>query len=102
MPGLMELTGAILYRAKLDPVSRELAIPRVGQLCGSHYEVAQHRKIAAAVGLSTEQVEGALVGFNEKLFSKKELLVLRLAEQVVSKVKADGELFTAVVAEFGA
>ena len=30
------------------------------------------------------------------------MLLLRLTEQVVRKVKADGELFTAVVAEFGA
>jgi hypothetical protein len=35
LPGIMELTGAILYRAKLHPVLRELAILRVGHLCGS-------------------------------------------------------------------
>jgi len=102
VPGLMELTGAILYRAKLDPVSRELAILRVGHLCGSHYEVAQHRKIAAAVGFTPERVEGALSGFDENLFSKKELLVLQLSEQVVRKTRADDALFTATVAEFGA
>src|SRR5258706_16154961 len=102
MPRLMELTGAILYRAKLDPVSRELAVLRVGPLCGSHYEVAQHRKIAAAVGLPQEKVDGTSSDVNEKLYSKRETLVLRLTEQVVRKTKADDALFAATVAEFGA
>src|ERR1043165_2825374 len=78
MPGIMELTGAILYRAKLDPVSRELAILRVGSRCGSHCEVGQHRKIAAAIGLPAEKIEGALKDFAPGLFSEREGLVLRL------------------------
>src|SRR5258706_15714421 len=95
MPGLMELTGAILYRAKLDPVSRELAVLRVGHLCGSHYEVEQHRKIAKAIGLSQEKVDGTAkdVDLDSKIYSTNEQLVLRMAEQVVRKVKADDELF---------
>src|SRR5437868_3234982 len=58
MPGIMELTGAVLYRAKLDPVLRELVILRVGHLCGSTYEVGQHRKISKAIGLSQEKIDG--------------------------------------------
>ena len=59
MPGIMELTGAVLYRAKLDPVLRELVILRVGNLCGSSYEVGQHRKIAQAIGLAQAKIDGA-------------------------------------------
>src|SRR6185369_3531348 len=58
MPGIMELTGAILYRAKLDPVLRELAILRVGNLCGSSYEVSQHQKISQAIGLAQAKIDG--------------------------------------------
>ena len=94
MPGLMELTGAILYRAKLDPVSRELAILRVGSLCGSHYEVEQHRKIAAAIGLSAEQIDSAINGKGDVL--------LEFVEQVVRKTKADDALFQKVVTTYGA
>ena len=101
LPGILELTGAILYRAKLDPVSRELAILRVGHVCGSHYEVEQHRKIAQAVGLSREKVDGTAKDADPKLYNERELLVLRMAEHVVRDVKAPSALFAATAAAFG-
>jgi alkylhydroperoxidase family enzyme len=101
MPGLMELTGAILYRAKLDPVSRELAILRVGHLCGSHYEVEQHRKIALACGLPQDKIDATAHDADPAVFAEKELLVLRMTEQVVRKTKADDALFAATAAAFG-
>src|SRR4051812_23885962 len=102
MPGLMELTGAILYRAKLDPVSRELAVLRVGHLCGSHYEVEQHKKIAKACGISQEKIDGALQDELElEIYGEKEQLVLRMAEEVVRNVKAEDGLFAQTLAAFG-
>ena len=101
MPGIMELTGAVLYRARLDPVLRELVILRVGHLCGSSYEVGQHRKIAQAIGLSPAKIDGTALDADPALYADNELLVLRLAEQVVRKVKADDELFSAVTAALG-
>ena len=101
MPGIMELTGAVLYRAKLDPVLRELVILRVGNLCGSSYEVAQHRKIAQAIGLTQAKIDGAAREADPALYAGNELLVLRMTEQVVRKVKADDELFAATAAALG-
>jgi len=101
MPGIMELTGAVLYRAKLDPVLRELVILRVGHLCGSTYEVSQHRKISQAIGLSQEKIDGTEHDADPKLYAGSELLVLRMAEQVVRNVKADDDLFAATVTELG-
>ncbi len=101
IPGIMELTGAVLYRAKLDPVLRELAILRVGNLCGSTYEVTQHRKIAQAIGLSQEKIDGTAHDADPKLYAGSELLVLRMTEQVVRKVKADADLFAAALAALG-
>ena len=101
VPGLMELTGAILYRAKLEPSLRELAVLRVGHLCGSSYEVTQHRKIGQAVGLAPEKIDGTACDADPALYSERELLVLRMAEQVVRKVKADDALFAAMVKELG-
>ena len=101
VPGLMELTGAILYHAKLDPSLRELAILRAGHLCGSAYEVTQHRKIGLAVGLALEKIDGTACDADPALYSERELLVLRMAEQVVRKVKADDALFAATVKELG-
>lgn len=101
MPGIMELTGAVLYRAKLDPVLRELVILRVGNLCGSSYEVAQHRKIALAIGLTQAKIDGAAREADPALYAGNELLVLRMTEQVVRKVKADDELFAATSTALG-
>lgn len=101
MPGIMELTGAILYRSKLSPELRELAILRVGHLCGSAYEVHQHRKISAAIGLSQEKIDGTARDAEAKLYRGRELLVLRMTEQVVRKVKADDALFAEAARELG-
>jgi len=101
LPGVMELTGAILYKARLDPVSRELAILRVGHLCGSAYEVLQHEKIALAVGLAADKIAGTARDADAALYDTRELLVLRMAEQLVRKVRADDDLFTATVAALG-
>jgi 4-carboxymuconolactone decarboxylase len=101
LPGVMELTGAILYKAKLDPLSRELAILRVGHLCGSAYEILQHEKIGQAVGLAPEKIAGTARDADATLYDARELLVLRMAEQVVRKVRADDDLFAATVAAFG-
>ncbi len=101
MPGVIELTGAILYKSALEPALRELLILRVGHLCGSSYEVHQHRKIAAAVGLPQDKIDATARDADGAPYAPRELLVLRLAEQVVRKVKADAALFAAVSAEFG-
>jgi 4-carboxymuconolactone decarboxylase len=100
-PGLMELTGAILYKAKLDPVLRELVILRVGHLCGSHYEVHQHRKISQAIGLKQEKIDGTARDADPALYDERELVVLQMAEQVVRKVKADDALFATATAALG-
>ena len=101
MPGIMELTGAILYRAKLEPVLRELLILRVGHLCGSHYEVHQHRKIAAAIGLAQEKIDATARDADPALFQGEELAILRLTEAVVRKVKADDATFSAAMQALG-
>ena len=101
MPGLMELTGAILYRATLDPVLRELVILRVGHLCGSSYEVHQHRKISQAVGIAQAKIDGTAKDADPALYDARELVVLQLAEQVVRKVKADDGLFFEAVRTLG-
>lgn len=101
LPGVMELTGAILYKAKLDPILRELAILRVGHLCGSAYEVSQHEKIGQAVGLAPEKIAGTAHDASPALYEGRELLVLRMAEQLVRKVRADDDIFAATLAAFG-
>ena len=101
MPGIMELTGAVLYRSGLAPALRELVILRVGHLCGSSYEVEQHRKISRAIGLPQDKIDGTARDADPALYDRRELLLLRMTEQVVRKVKADDALFADALAELG-
>jgi len=47
--GFLALGGAILRENRLDSRLREIAILRVGLLCGSSYEVHQHRRVARII-----------------------------------------------------
>jgi len=101
MPGWFTLGRGILYQAELPPELRELAILRVGSLSNCAYEGHQHRRLAATIGLSPEKIAGAEKDADPAVFDKREQAVLRFTEQVVTKVKADKDVFDAVVAELG-
>ena len=58
--GFLTLGTAILRRSSLSPVLRELVILRVGVLCGSNYELTQHRRVAAQVGVPAAKIAAAL------------------------------------------
>ena len=100
--GFLALGNAILRRSELDPVLRELVILRVGALCGSHYEVFQHRRVAAQAGVPSARIEAVLARPEEppaaRDFSALEHLVLRYTDAVVRSVKAPAVLFDAVSA----
>src|SRR3984885_11399076 len=49
------LGGAIRHKGELDPVVRELAIPRTRILCEAPYEIVAHKRIGLGVGVTDEQ-----------------------------------------------
>lgn len=106
MPGWFALGRGILYESELDPALRELVVLRVGHLSHCAYEVHQHRRLAASIGLSAEKIagteHGAHADLHADLYDERELLVLRMTEQLVLKVKADSNLFATAVAKLGA
>ena len=58
--GLLEkfvlLGNQILFKTKIDPVLREIAIVRVGVLSDAKYEVYQHERICRQLGMSEELI----------------------------------------------
>ena len=102
MPGWFALGRGILYESDLDPALRELAVLRVGYLSHCAYEVHQHRRLAASIGLSAEKIAATERSADPGIYDERELLVLRMTEQLVLKVKADSDLFAATVAKLGA
>ncbi|MBT4491190.1 MAG: carboxymuconolactone decarboxylase family protein [Rhodospirillaceae bacterium] len=94
------LATALLYKGKLDPILREMAIVRAGILCGASYEVFQHERISRDVGMSEDKVQALKVGADDPAFDATEKVVLRLTDEVVKNTKASDETFAAAAAIF--
>lgn len=94
-PAFMTLINAYLNDGVLDPELRELVILRVGHLCGSPYEVHQHRRVSRMLGMSAERIEAAAGALPSPLFSETENAALTFTDNQVVSVKADATLFAA-------
>lgn len=93
--------GVILYRTKLDPKVREMAILRAAHLAGSGYEVRHHERIGLDVGLTDRELVALRSGDNVTLPENAQLAV-RWAEEVVRSGRASQELAQAAIEAYGA
>lgn len=100
--GFLALGRAILNECSLDPQLRELAILRVGALSRAGYEIHQHRRVAAAVGLAPDKIAAALQERDTTCLSAFECDVLQFVDAVVWQVKAPRPLYDAVAGKLGA
>lgn len=98
--GFVHLGNSLLFRGKLDPKLRELAILRVGWLSRASYEVYQHERIGRDVGLSDAKIRGVQKGADDPAFDATERAVIRFTEDVVKNVKASDATFREVSARF--
>lgn len=99
--GFLALGSALLRQGELDPQLRELAILRVGHLSAASYEVHQHERVAARVGLAPEKIEATAVGAAAPVYDDREKTVLGYVDTVVHSVKASDEEFRAVQDQLG-
>ena len=60
----------LLFKSKLDPVLREIAIVRVGVLSDATYEVYQHDRISRGIGMSEELLAGIRNGADDPVFDE--------------------------------
>nr|WP_070958854.1 carboxymuconolactone decarboxylase family protein [Hyphomonas sp. Mor2] len=104
-PGLMrplvDLGGAFLFNGKLDPVTRECAILRVGYLSKASYETAQHEKIGRDLGMSDALIEAVKSGPDHPGLSEEQKLALAFVDDIVANVRASDETFESTLAHFG-
>ena len=99
--GFLALGSAILQKTSLDPQLRELVILRVGALSRASYEIHQHRRVAARVGLDPEKIGAALQERDESCLTPFEQQVLRFSDAVVWQVKAPAHLYEPVATKLG-
>lgn len=78
----------ILYSTDLDPVLREMVIVRVGHLCKSAYELAQHNRFIAELGVAPEKIAALGSDISHPVFSDLEQAVLAFTDDVVENVRA--------------
>lgn len=94
--GALALGTGLLRENELDDRWRELAIVRVGILCGSRYEVHQHKRLARKVGLDDGKIQALHDGPDSPCFNQDERALLRYVDQVVLNVKAGESCFAAI------
>ncbi len=99
LKGFTRMGNALLHRAELDPVLREIAIVRVGRLSRAAYEVFQHERIAREVGVGEEKILALREATIEApAFTDHEKAVLRFTDDVVRNVRASDRTLKAVQA----
>ena len=77
----MVFANHVLYKSTLPERERELAILRVGWLCGSEYEFSQHRVMGVDAGLTLDEIERVKEGPDAD-WSVLEGLVLRATDEL--------------------
>ncbi len=97
----MEFINSYLNSGVLDPELRELVILRVGHLCGSAYELHQHRRVSRMIGMNEERIAASAGTLPSSLFSAAENAALAFTDDQVANVKADGKLFAAAHEHLG-
>ena len=105
-PGLLrpfvDLGGAFLFEGKLDPVTRECAILRVGYLSAASYETAQHEKIGLDLGMTEDLFAALRMGPDADGLSAEQRLTVAYVDDLVANVKASDDTFKPALAHFGA
>ena len=83
----------ILFKSKLDPELREIAIIRAGVLSQAKYEVHQHERIARDLGMSDALIKAIHAGPDDGAFNEVQRLVMRYTDDVVGNVRASDATF---------
>lgn len=104
-PGLLrpfiDLGSAFLFEGKLDPVTRECAILRVGYLSEASYETAQHEKIGRDLGMDDALIEAVKAGPEAPTLTDEQRIALAYVDDLVINIKAGDATFQPALAHFG-
>ena len=99
--GFLQLGNTLLFRGRLDPVLREIAIIRVGVLSGCEYEIQQHRDIGRRLGVSDALLDAVSDGPTSATLSEDQRLVVLFTDDLFAHVRSSDEFFSAAVERFG-
>lgn len=83
----------ILFKSKLNPILREIAIIRAGVLSKAKYEVHQHERIGRDLGMSEALITAIHAGPDAAVFDELQRMVMRYTDDVVKNVRASDATF---------
>jgi alkylhydroperoxidase family enzyme len=69
-------------RNSLPPREREIVILRIGYLCRSGYEFAQHRRIGLEQGLTAAEITAVKVGAGAATWSEPDAALIRACDEL--------------------
>jgi alkylhydroperoxidase family enzyme len=93
LQAFVQLGHHLLYRSKLDPILREIAIIRVGVLSKARYEVSQHERIGRGLGMTDQLLAAIHRGPDDPGFDDLQRLVMQFTDEVVHNVRASDKTF---------
>jgi alkylhydroperoxidase family enzyme len=93
---------AFLQQGKLDPITRECVILRVGYLSNAKYETSQHEAIGLAIGMDDELIEAVKAGPHADELSHEQKLALTFTDHLVTHPHPSNGALKPVLKHFGA
>ncbi len=96
-----DLLATLLFDARLAARLRELAIMRIGWLCGCDYEWAQHWRIARGLGVSEADLLAVREGPSHPSFGPSEQAVLAATDEIVTSGSLSPGTWDACVQHLG-
>lgn len=76
--------GAAIFKGRIPPRERELAVLRCGWLCRAPFEWGEHVDIGKRYGLSDEEVERVTQGSSAPGWTEHEAAILRGVEELIA------------------
>lgn len=90
----------VLGKNTLSPRDREIAILRVGAVCRSGYEWAQHVRIGLDCGLSEEEIERIREGASAAGWTDAERALLEATDELVADAFVSDATWNALTAHY--
>ena len=97
----LALGAALLASTELPARQRELAILTVAHAARCRYEWVQHEAIAAASGVTPEEIAAIADNTADAVFGRADAAAVRLAAEAVPAVEVSAQTIAAARAELG-
>ncbi len=92
--GWLFFAGALMPGGRLPRRETELVILRVATLCGSAYELAQHRRLGRRAGLTTDEIDRVALGPGDPSWGPRDRVLLRVADALHAQGDVSDALWT--------